>query len=583
MTPLIYHYPSNLDLDAIAADYPDRAILESDGQVQRWLRVRYDQLYARARHYSLSCNLTKLGGLVAMVGGVFAWTTATGGLAGALGLVGWVLSVVEDHNKTREIYPVPFVREDIFNVLNKMGRSSARDNNEEALEASGLTDFHLKTIALLTHLPVEQYAEARMLLINRDEVSRILNSVQLNIRFLLYLRVVEHYINFGELNMNRAEVDRAIENALHDYSVDYGRAAHLSQLAGERSFGISQRSTEVLPPAPQPLPVAPTPVAVAPAPVVPQPVSPTPVSPTPVSPTPVAVAPVEEVDFEIPDLEHLKETGLNKIIGDPFESRAFFGAQRTGKSYFVAVASQKLAELGVDIYHLNLASLKGGDDDRYWHHTVKSVRADLSESTPSEASKAIGDAIQLVQDFRSAPAGAILVVDEATILGRKTNEYSGDIEPLTNLLSSIIATYRSSGKQRQKAIWTIAPDMVAGGLIDSAKLALKDLNLVLVCVPPWKSVTWQRADGRGLPSTVSFDHQLFEQVQRNYSGVTEPKHSGFLAGADRITFISGTWYPVGVDANSLKPAVVKPNVEYVPIAQTDPLATEFERHKLQGE
>jgi len=54
-------------------------------------------------------------------------------------------------------------------------------------------------------------------------------------------------------------------------------------------------------------------------------------------------------------------TALSALLTSPFLSRAWFGAQRTGKSYLAAVASLELSKRGISIYHLNLASY--GDED----------------------------------------------------------------------------------------------------------------------------------------------------------------------------------------------------------------------------
>jgi hypothetical protein len=48
-------------------------------------------------------------------------------------------------------------------------------------------------------------------------------------------------------------------------------------------------------------------------------------------------------------------------------SRLMIGGQRTGKSYFAAVASRLLVELGWKVFHVNLASY-GCEDDYYWTH-----------------------------------------------------------------------------------------------------------------------------------------------------------------------------------------------------------------------
>ena len=576
---LTHHYPTHLDLDSIAADYPDRSILEADGQVQRWLRLRSEQLLHQARHLSRSADGAKLAGLASGVIGMLCHATPLGVVSAGLGVTAWGWAVFVDYTQTRSFNPLPGLREDLLEWLERMGDADQRAKYETFMLDSGISQFQIKTLEMLTYLPLEQYAEAEFLLQSHDMVAHILNSIDQNIRFLLYLRIREHYINYGSLSsLDQKTIETAIENAKNDYSVNYGQVDRINNLTETRSYGRT-------PPLPAFQPPVPTPI-VPPIPVAPQndrplqsqrrdiieeppdyvidldrlveePIAPAPVAP-PSSPTAQRGMP--------------KETGIEKLMSNPFESRAFFGAQRTGKSYLVACTSQRLAEKGIKVFHINLASLPDGDDTRYWGH-ARSVRADLAMLDPGEARAVTGEALKLVKDFREAGRGAILICDEWTIMGGLLHSYAEYIESLTKLLGDTITSFKSSGIQRQKAVWTIAPDIIAGGLTDTAKMAVKNLSLVLVAIPPWETVTWQAEEG-GLINTVSFSPGLYGQLKRNYTGLIPPVHNSFLAGSDRIVFTDGHWYPVGVDKHSLKSSI-KTIAFNPPDPQPDAIAQEF--------
>lgn len=576
---LTHHYPTHLDLDSIAADYPDRSILEADGQVQRWLRLRSEQLLHQARHLSRSADGAKLAGLASGVIGMLCHATPLGIFSAGLGLTAWGWAVFVDYTQTRSFNPLPGLRDDLFEWLERMGNSDQRAAYEAFMIESGISHFQAKTLEMLTYLPLEQYAEAEFLLQSNDIVAQILNSIDQNIRFLLYLRIREHYINYGSLSsLDQRTIETAIENAKNDYSVNYGQVEKINTLTETRSYGRT------------PLPSFQPPIVpiVPPIPFAPPDDRPhqsqrreviepkvdyvldidrleaETIAPAVVNDRPVAPTPVQQ--------RGVKETGIEKILANPFESRAFFGAQRTGKSYLVACTSQRLAEKGIKVFHINLASLPDGDDTRYWGH-ARSVRADLAMLDPGEARAVTGEALKLVKDFREAGRGAILICDEWTIMGSLLHSYGSFIEPLTTLLADTIASFKSSGIQRQKAVWTIAPDIIAGGLTDTAKMAVKNLSLVLVAIPPWETVTWQAEEG-GLINTVTFSPGLYGQLKRNYTGLTYPVHNSFLSGSNRIVFTDGHWYPVGVDKHSLKPSI-KTIAFNPPEPPRDPIAMEF--------
>lgn len=563
-------------IDEIRESYPSVNLLES-GRIKDWLTARSTQLYDRALTNSPWADWLKISSLT--IGGLTAGLALSAPLTPPillLCLTAYLGSIMEDREITRDVYLFPWVRIPAIELLKCLMSEPYRKEREffsqNILIPDGnggevsfpVPEWRLKHNKLFTYLSLEDRAEATMLLDNVDarrndcRLESVLAGCPGRFRFLLYRLILRDYLSYGNIDLSPQQIDR-----LYQELIDSAAPAPLPAMR------LPLQSV-----------VAPQPAVVTPQPVV--------------NPQPVAVDPEPTVkpppDFEIPEEiltprplstvpsrpQSPKETFLDRILSSPFQSRAYFGRQRSGKTLFTAVASQMLMEKGMSVYHINLASLPNGDDDRYWKHATRSVRHDLPFCTPDRAQAAVNEAIDLVQEFIDAPAGSLLICDEWTIMGRETHPYAELIEPFARLVSGIGGTLVSSGTQRQKAIWTIAPDLVAGGLIKMARLAVKDLECTILAVAPGKTVTWQRADGQGLPNTVSFDYQLLGQLQNNYKGVTEPQVSGFLSGSDRIGFTNGKWYPVG--ELTLKETVVKPDVHYIPM-EVDPLAQELEKYK----
>jgi len=225
-------------------------------------------------------------------------------------------------------------------------------------------------------------------------------------------------------------------------------------------------------------------------------------------------------------------TALSIIVSDPYQSRAFFGAQRTGKSYLAAVASRQISEaLRCKVYHINLASF-GDEDSYYWSHAVKSLTCDLSSLGGYEASQMIRSAIEIVKKFYSTQ-NAILIVDEIAYCGSSVAAHKDALAELMRVIADKITTLSSSGKKRMQAIWTIAPEFVAGSLTQDAK-AVKKLKLCYVSVNPDASIDWQG-------QTIGFDWELFNQIKANYT-ISDPI---CVPSQDRICFIGSDWVPVG--------------------------------------
>lgn len=227
-----------------------------------------------------------------------------------------------------------------------------------------------------------------------------------------------------------------------------------------------------------------------------------------------------------------RPTAVNIFISDPYESRCIFGSQRTGKSYFAAVVSAKLALTGTRIYHINLASY-GVEDFTYWQHAYKSVCADISAMDTYDAKYQIDKATQLIFEFYADPNPSILIVDEIAYLGSTGNYHKASLEKMVTVMADKITVLSSSGKKRKKAIWTIAPEFVAGAVTQDTK-AIKKLTLCYLTIHPEKTVDWEGQD-------IGFNSSLFDQIKTNYS-IFYPVD---IPDEDRVVFIGDSWMSIG--------------------------------------
>ncbi|MEO0374116.1 MAG: hypothetical protein AAF329_05695 [Cyanobacteria bacterium P01_A01_bin.17] len=223
------------------------------------------------------------------------------------------------------------------------------------------------------------------------------------------------------------------------------------------------------------------------------------------------------------------------LLASPFTSRAFFGGQRTGKTNLAASVLQKLVGQGVNVFVLNLNSY-GTEDETYWQG-VKSVRGDLSAiSDPDRAQALIDDAIALLDEFWTTP-NSIFLADEWAYM---TGTYGAHVKALAPLIKSLaekITCVSSSGMKRRQAIWTIAPEIVAGTMEDFGK-AVKKLSVCLVAIAPGHTEQWEGQE-------LTFDWAVYSQVAKNYGGIDEPPAD---SEESRVAFLNGQWMPLGTRA-----------------------------------
>jgi hypothetical protein len=243
---------------------------------------------------------------------------------------------------------------------------------------------------------------------------------------------------------------------------------------------------------------------------------------------------------------------LDLVVQSPGISRLMIGGQRTGKSYFAAVASRELAQQGWQIFHINLASY-GAEDDYYWRHAYKSVKGDLASITDSnQAIDLIASAIDLVNEFITTE-GAILIVDEIVFAGSKYGKW--DTSAFLRIVAEQISALTSSGMKRERAIWALCPELVAGSMKDAVK-AIKSLNLLYVAITPEMSVQWGS-------QTIKFDKSVHQQVTANFKGVEMPTAEQVSLcrrhNLPRIAYLNGEWLPLGELAKIAAPTIAQPS------------------------
>lgn len=260
-----------------------------------------------------------------------------------------------------------------------------------------------------------------------------------------------------------------------------------------------------------------------------------------------------------PSVQKQQPSAYSMILDSPDVSRVIFGAQRTGKSYLAAVASQQLySQRNFTIYHINLDSVQKGkaveEDATYWSHALCSIRADLGALNAYDANMVIDDAIATVEQFWR-DTSAILIVDEWATQTSIHNVHSKALQPLNSMLASRISTLTSTGVKRERAIWAIAPECVMGDLTQEGK-SFKKLQLCYATIAPKKFVKWGGND-------IGFDDKLFTDVSRNFTNLTYPD-SRF--NDIRIAFINNRWLSIG-DLPPLDPTLC-PQAQVVPATAT---------------
>jgi hypothetical protein len=192
----------------------------------------------------------------------------------------------------------------------------------------------------------------------------------------------------------------------------------------------------------------------------------------------------------------------------------------------------------------------GSEDAEYWQHAKKSIRCDLPALSVSEGKPFIKQAIALVAEFVQTP-NSLLIVDEWAYIASTANPHRESLVGLLNDISSQITSLSSAGIKRQRGLWAISPEFVAGSLVPQGK-AVKKLQLVYVTIHPDRLVDWNG-------SAIGFSDELFQQVANNFP--VDLPDSMELPDCDRIVYIDRQWLPVGKLPTLKSPQVEKPSTD----------------------
>ena len=479
-------------------------------------------LLERGAHTRTLCNLAKLFGLTGLAAGAISIGTGNinpGAAAATLGAVMYVGAVGKELDTTGKVLPFPFFSTDIGAIARSAGIEGEQIDqltevdwlsNSERAKLAMATTLKPLTVALDT-LPEGEQASAYHMLVNGLQ--------------MLYPDVVKNV---------------AIMPAL------------LPEMGGLR--GVKTQLSQTLPPAHREAFEATTvPEVIADQPVAPILPAPQPAAQyttvksrqQPIEPPAINVS-AQTINRPTETAKTLQLTAYLSLQESPFTSRAWFGGQRTGKSYLAAVASKALNEKnGTRVFHINLASY-GDEDSYYWSHVGAwdSVCCDISAMDIPTAKQRIADAIQLVNDFY-ATENALLIVDEYAYIGGKNNRHIDALAPLLHVIADKIATLSSTGIKRRKALWALCPEYVAGAMVKDA-LAIKKLSLVFCAIAPGHKACWK--DSAGQPHELSFDWSLHSMVSNNFVIDQPPSFSEHA----RLVYTGGQWLSVGLTGQELK-------------------------------
>ena len=243
----------------------------------------------------------------------------------------------------------------------------------------------------------------------------------------------------------------------------------------------------------------------------------------------------------LPNSPDSPRSALDTIVNTPFVSRAIFGFQRTGKTNMVVMAILELAKLyGVHAFVINLNAYTGnGEQEVYWQgEHITAVLGDLEEITDvDEAQALINRAKALVDDFTQHHGPAVLVVDEWSGTTASHATYAEQLQTLVRKIAGRVTSLASTGVQREKAVWTIAPEMVAETM-DAFGKAIKKLSVCLVAIAPGHVAKWKHTE-------LTFSDELLAQVRRNFPAISNPPTE---SAHSRIAFIDSQWRELGTEA-----------------------------------
>ena len=499
-----------------------------------------NHLDSEARQSKGFNGLFKVAGLTGLsLGGMTMFTlTGWGALVLAGSGLGYIGSLVAEARKTGKVMPFPFLPVGLDAVARGVAHVGGGSDDSDEIIPYHYLDAHQKSDYALLSVLLPEIAVALELL--PSDAARRAAWSKMSRRFhQAYASAVKDNPDMIAMGADKADLAKFV----------LASADELRQIA-------MQPTATALPAVELPPAIGPTTQLTA------VDVAAVAIEPDPWVSTPAPSMPVEVYAAQVPVVKQplaatlsVAKTALEQIKQSPYKSRIFFGAQRSGKSMLVAIASKQLADRGVKVYHLNLLSYaKDGldEDAKYTQHCVKSVRGDISKMSDQEVTWLVTQSIALVNEWW-AQDNAILIVDEWAYLAAKDCQFALMIQPLVGLIAGKMSALNSSGMKRTLAVWAVAPKMVAGNLTESGK-SIKSMECVYVTVPPAQTVDWQ---GQG----VGFDEQLFDQVSNNYA-ITRPTISD--SASSRIAFVGDRWLPLGTTPDMLDEPLAHPRQLAIP-------------------
>lgn len=501
--------------DYSPTEFASLELLEQ-GDVDMWVRRRGVILIEKSKNTAKDCEAGKLasaitvGASLVMSSNPLAWLPLT------IAAAGYVYTVFQEFQDTGGIRLIPMYRGKLGDILRIM-------EGEEATERHPLEDQ-------IEYLSAAEKDEVLLINYRFGQIASILNAAPPKVRFDLYQHICsQHYARQCLLTVEEAQ--HYIATAVSDVRRAMPPQQATSSLLPRPEYKLPEQARSLF--------------------TTPQPIA---------QPVPVAAS------SGMMRNKPLVRSAYTLVLDNPIECRAWFGAQRTGKSYFLAVVSQELHRQGTKIYHINLGSY-GSEEDVYWCHCVRSVRGDISQMRAYEANQLIEQALAVVDEFYSQE-DAILIFDEWIYAGKKNNTHTKALQPLIDLIADRAGILTQTGVKRSKAIWTVAPEFVAGTVIESAKV-IKSFSLGYLTIAPGRSIEWiNPRTGKAKP--VKFSTSLFDQISNNYD--IEMPTERFAV--DRICYIDNEWIEVG-DLPPLDPTLranlPATTVEPIDSYQSDPV------------
>lgn len=206
--------------------YPSLSHLEA-GNIAEWLQERKDQLFEQARAVEGEADTARVLGLAAAGIGTICYAINPFMLVGGMiGGAAWLWFVVEHHNRTKEIAPLPFVRGNFLDALARAGNYDARQNYQ--------ADHLANTIKFLPRPDAEEYVFLYSDQ-NFERITEYLTQTEPGKRFYAYRWLLGWFSKLGGRSLPNQQ---SMMDHLAKVEID-------SRIKVAEVRAIQQRSTEV--------------------------------------------------------------------------------------------------------------------------------------------------------------------------------------------------------------------------------------------------------------------------------------------------------------------------------------------------